>query len=217
MMKLRPIKNHHLLRFQPGDRSGCFTVIRALGAKDFGAGTAVVFAVRCDCGHETQRDRQTLIKPTANCEQCRFIGSSPEGSYHHPLYKRWHHMIDRCTNPANGDWKNYGARGIAVCSEWLTGRGEMTGFETFVSDMGPCPPLGTIERRDNSKGYGPTNCIWADKKAQSRNRRGLRLITWQGETLSVGEWAERTGIPYFTLMRRFQRGWTPEKALTKPR
>lgn len=125
-------------------------------------------------------------------------------------------MIDRCTNPKSSSWQNYGARGIHVHQDWLTGRSGMTGLETFAQDMGECPEGHSIERQDNSKGYSPENCVWASKTVQSRNRRSLRYVTYAGETKSVGEWAEETGIPYFTLIRRLDRGWTPERALTTP-
>lgn len=189
---------------------------RALGSKHFARGVAVVFEVRCDCGCVTQRDRQSLIKNPKACEECRFMGSMPRGGWAHPLYKSWYHMIDRCTNPSNGDWRNYGGRGITVVPDWLTGRDGVTGLETFAHDMGERPAGATIERCDNERGYGPDNCVWANKKTQSRNRRGLRLVSWRGQTRSVGEWAERTGIPYFTLMNRVKSGWSAERALTEP-
>lgn len=214
-MELHPIKDPSRLRFQPGDKAGCFTVIKALGRKLFKSGIAVVFEVQCDCGAVHQRDRQTLIRNPKACPSCN--GSSyPRGWSKHPMHKRWAAMIDRCTNTKNPDWKNYGGRGIGVCEAWVNGSDGLTGLERFIADMGEPPSGHSIERRDNSRGYEPGNCIWADKKVQSRNRRGLRLVSWRGETRSVGEWAEITGIPYFTLMRRIKLGWTAERALTEP-
>lgn len=214
-MELHPIKQPHLLRYQPGDQAGGFTVLRALGSKRFKRGVAVVFEVRCQCGAVVTRDRQTLIKNSHGCESCRSIGTSPPGGSKHPLYKSWSHMIDRCHNENGADWKNYGGRGIGVCEDWIAGRDGLTGLEAFALDMGERPKGGSIERVDNDAGYSPGNCIWASKLTQSRNRRGLHLVTWRGETRSVGEWAEIRGIPYFTLMRRIKLGWDAERAMTQ--
>ena len=75
-------------------------------------------------------------------------------------------MIQRCTNPLNKSFKNYGGRGITVCGRWLAG------FEFFLSDMGlrPGPNL-SIERLDNNRGYEPSNCVWATASQQAKNRR----------------------------------------------
>ena len=215
-MELHPIKNANKLRFQPGDKSGSFEVVRALGTKHFKRGVAVVYLVRCVCGHETERDRQTLIRPSSGCETCRSKGTMPPGSWSHPLYKRWSHILDRCLNPKNGDYKNYGARGIKVCDRWLTGEDGITGFACFVADMGECPPGHTVERCDNHSHYTPENCRWATRTVQSRNRRSLRQLDWHGRTQPASVWAEEMGIPYFTLMRRLDRGWPVERALTEP-
>lgn len=215
-MKLQPIKKPHLLRYQPGDRAGCFTVIQAIGAKHFKRGVSVVFEVRCDCGSIWNRDRQTLIRNPKACDDCRFPGSMPPGSAYHPLYPRWQGMIDRCTNPSNSSFKNYGGRGIAVCERWTTGEGRLTGFECFLLDMGEPKDGETIERENNDGDYAPANCSWQTRTIQSRNRRSLRMIEHNGETHPVSVWAERIRMPYFTLMRRIKAGWSVEDALTRP-
>ena len=125
-------------------------------------------------------------------------------------------MIDRCENPANRSFKDYGARGIKVCDRWRTGEGGLTGFEAFLADMGAkTDPALTIERDDSNGPYAPGNCRWADRLTQGRNRRGLRLVEIDGETQPVSVWAERSGVPYDTLVRRLKRGVDPKRALIK--
>lgn len=69
---------------------------------------------------------------------------------------------------------------------------------------------------DNAGPYTHGNVRWATRKEQSRNRRVTRKWTHNGETLSLGEWAERTGIPYSALAHRWQSHWDPSIAVTLP-
>ena len=97
-----------------------------------------------------------------------------------------------------------------VCERWRK-------FENFLADMGEPQPGESINRIDNSKGYEPGNCKWADLKEQGRNKRNNQLLTHDGETLSLSEWAERKGLQVTTLWRRlFVYRWQVERALTSP-
>ena len=82
-----------------------------------------------------------------------------------PTYDAWHNMIQRCTNPRSPEYRNYGARGIAVCQPWRR-------FEVFLHDVGerPAPHL-TLERINNDGNYEPGNVKWATRREQRRNQR----------------------------------------------
>jgi len=132
---------------------------------------------------------------------------------HDPVFHVWRAMVARCTNPQHSHWKWYGARGITVCDRWRS-------FENFKADMGERPDGMTLERVDNSKGYDPDNCCWANWHAQARSRRSSSgaeaIMELRGERLTAADWARRTGIPQSTLCMRLKRGWSDERALTTP-
>lgn len=80
-------------------------------------------------------------------------------------------MIARCYNPKNPYFKSYGGAGRTVDDRWLFGSGDKSGFECFLEDMPPRPSKEmTLDRTDNSSGYGPSNCRWATKAQQAANR-----------------------------------------------
>jgi hypothetical protein len=83
----------------------------------------------------------------------------------HPLYATWSNMIQRCTNPRNARFFDYGGRGISVCGRWLT-------FQNFEADMGVRPtPAHSLDRVNNDGNYQPDNCEWATKSKQRLNSR----------------------------------------------
>jgi len=100
---------------------------------------------------------------------------------YHPLYNTWATMKRRCDNPNHISYKNYGGRGIKVCSRWLG----TDGFTNFLTDMGERPDGHTIDRIDNDKDYSPKNCKWSSRKEQLFNRRmrsdntsGVEGVRW---------------------------------------
>jgi hypothetical protein len=121
------------------------------------------------------------------------------------LYGVWVSMRNRCTNPNNQAFANYGGRGITVCERWQS-------FDAFVADMGPGYGPGlTVERIDNDGDYEPGNVIWATMKEQRRN---ARLLTYEGETMVASDWAKRTGLGLTTILARMDRGWPVEDVLS---
>lgn len=124
-----------------------------------------------------------------------------------PTYTSWNMMMARCYRPSSPSFKNYGARGITVCPRWHE-------FAEFLEDMGERPAGKSLDRVDPSKNYDPGNCRWATRVEQNRNRRTSRLITFNGETLTLAAWAERIGVHRRTLgMRINTYHWPLSRAL----
>lgn len=84
----------------------------------------------------------------------------------HPLYGRWRGVINRCENPNQPNYQNYGARGITICPQWRRS------FLLFVLDMGDPPTLThQLDRINNDGPYEPSNCRWATPSQQRSNQR----------------------------------------------
>ena len=107
-----------------------------------------------------------------------------------PEYEIWKSMKQRCLNPNNKDYKNYGGRGISVHSTWINS------FSNFINDMGhrPSPEL-TLDRINNDGNYEPSNCRWTTRVDQANNQRyttrtksGERNISWH---VSSNKWRVR--------------------------
>jgi hypothetical protein len=98
-----------------------------------------------------------------------------------------------------------------VCDRWHQS------FESFLADMGTCPPGMTLGRKDNDKGYEPDNCEWQTQKSQANNRRNNHLITFNGKTQTLQQWSDETGMHFQTLRRRIVSGWPVDQVLTRPK
>lgn len=143
------------------------------------------------------------------CSRPCFIAGKQRkhGMAHSPEYRIWAEMRSRCTNPSRPHYDRYGGRGIAVCPEWSS-------FEQFYADMGPRPsPTHTVDRIDNDGPYSAENCRWATKSQQQRNRSDSIILTHQGRTMTISDWAEELGMKRNTLGYRYRHGLTPAEIL----
>ena len=187
----------------------------------------VYWVCACECGKIVTIESLRLRNgQTASCgcyhrEQASILNKK-HGLSKTLQYHSWAHMIARCTNPKNPAYSNYGGRGIYVCERWLT-------VTNFLDDMG-APPSQThsIDRINNNGSYTcgkcqqcqdcgqPNNCRWATRFEQSCNRRTNRLLTHNGETLTVQEWSIRTGLKRSTIEVRMRLGWPVSRIFATP-
>lgn len=184
-----------------GQRFGRLTVLQREGTDQ--KSQQKLWLCKCDCGNTVLRVGNTLKR--GNLSNCGCLikdikrgnayslthGKSKSGEY-----KSWSSMIQRCTNPKHASYKNYGARGVSVCEEWLGS------FEQFFADMGSRPEGHSIERIDSDKNYEPGNCKWSSRIEQQNNKRNNRLITVSGKEMTVAQFSKISGINPRTLYNR---------------
>lgn len=198
---------------QVGQKFGAWTVIEVT------EGQPKVLC-RCDCGRTEHPVRLYDLArgKSLMCRRCSVSlsktshGASPYGNTS-PEYNTWVHMLQRCHNPNNKDYKNYGGRGIIVCDMWRES------FEAFLLMVGKRPTLAhTIERIDSNGNYEPGNVRWATRAEQNVNTRSNVNLTIDGVTQTVSEWSRdpRCSVSMFTIYKRLDRKWDAAKAVFTP-
>ena len=202
-----------------GRRFGGWVVLHRAGVNSAGSATWMCL---CDCGSRrvVRGARLTngsslscgCLKSQLNKEKSAHGGQATDGRGRvTPEYNSWQKMIQRCANPEDPSYPNYGGRGIRVCDRW------QSSFVAFLSDMGRRPSARmTLERKDTNGNYEPDNCCWATRREQNINQRRSIYLTLGGERLHLTEWAERLGVQPKTLRARLRSGWCDERVLTTP-
>ena len=130
----------------------------------------------------------------------------------HILRQKLCDMKNRCYNPENKHYKDYGGRGITVCDEWLDKKDGHKNFWQWALESGWKENL-SIDRKDVNGNYEPSNCRWATPKEQANNRRNNNYVTIHGETKTSQEWAEQIGITERAFASRIAYGWDEDRLL----
>ena len=154
-------------------------------------------SVSCGCYGREMRLKATNKHVLSNCSQL-----------HHPLYDVWCGIIQRCCNPNNKEYKNYGGREITVCDKW---RNNFQVFYDWAMAHGYRRGL-QIDRIDVNRGYSPENCRWTTPFVQSRNKRNNVYVKFMGEMVTLQDVSNHTGISRSTLYYRYKHGYPLLKA-----
>lgn len=196
-----------------GTRFGRLIVI-----SDYGTCQKRRLLCQCDCGTQVDALRNNVVRGiTSSCgclarESARKSGQAAQRHGHtrqqQPSreYRTWVAMKSRCQNPKAPNFEYYGGAGISICERWQE-------FAAFLADMGTRPIGTSLDRIDSTKGYYKDNCRWATAKEQSRNRAIVHIITINGDSQCLTEWANRAGISDTAMLYRVRQGMTGEDLL----
>lgn len=189
-----------------GLRFGRLTVIERDGSK----GGRATWACVCECGKRVSVIGKLLCNgTTSSCGCYRKDTLTKHGKSGSRTYCIWHAMRSRCHNERAANFRNYGGRGISVCHEWHT-------IDGFIASMGEAPDGMTLERIDNEKGYSPENCRWATMAEQANNKRTNVVLTFNGKSQTISEWARELNVGKTTIHNRLLRGLSASEALGTP-
>lgn len=194
-----------------GEKYGRLTVIsRVPNRKEY-------WLCRCECGTEKEVHIGNLTsgrQVSCGCygREAASKSSKTHGESKTRLYRVWGNMKSRCYNPKVFSYYRYGSRGIKVCDEWKC----FESFRDWALANGYRDDL-TIERKDLDGDYCPENCCWVTREEQANNKSTNRFIEFNGETLTVAQWAHRLGMDHRAMWDRlFVQGWSVQRALTTP-
>lgn len=175
---------------------------------------------QCECGNvvairvSAAKDHDTRSCGCFNLEISKTNNAKHgEASRRTPEYRAWVSMRGRCFNKNDHGYARYGGRGISVCERWMGS----DGYSNFLEDMGRKPSADhSIDRIDVNGDYCPENCRWATRIQQQRNTTSNHVVSHNGISKCLAEWAEDVGMNANTLHGRIISGWTIERALTEP-
>lgn len=186
-----------------GQRFGNLFAVRVTGRAASGD---LKWEFVCDCGLVfTANGYYARCGKITTCPECAAERSKRASITHGMSNSRefgiWVGMHTRCYNPKAASFHNYGGRGIEICQRWRDS------FENFLHDMGFAPsPRHSIERKDNDGHYTPDNCYWATAIEQANNKRTNIVMTINGVTRTLSQWAKFFGATRASAFYRYSQG-----------
>lgn len=214
-----------------GRKFGRLTVVGLyqLSEKSDGNNT---YSCRCDCGVSTKAKWQALRtghKKSCGClyeenlARLKAIGAESRAreeeqkrarrerpvKCRHPLWAVYRGMVRRCLDKTHDAYRFYGGVGVTVCDRWRED------FFAFVADMGERPVGAQLDRIDNTGGYSPENCRWADKEMQHSNTsyRPCYVAVVRGVRKLVTDWARKLDLDADKIKADIRKGIPPDVAV----
>ena len=205
-----------------GQHFGMLTVVEKAEDRIYNNKAYKQWFCRCDCGKEKVIMQANLMSgKSTNCGCQRILkiqkATKTHGMTKSRLYVLYKGILARCYNKNHQHYKEYGERGIRVCSEWLE---DFMNFYNWAMDNGydENAPRGkcTLDRISNDGNYEPNNCRWVDMKVQANNtRKNIVITNSKGESHTISEWGHILGVSPSLLLSRYRKGWEIDKVLYK--
>ena len=179
--------------------------------KEFIKNKSQYWSFKCDCGNTTTAKKSHVLY--GRIKSCGCLLKENNTGYKHGLsktriYNIFKGMKNRCYNPNEPAYKNYGGRGIKICNEWLKNPElfyEWAIKNNYRDDL-------SIERINVNKGYEPNNCTWILLKNQPKNTRKSIRIAYNNEVKTLSEWCELLNLDKRRTETRLRRGWSVNRA-----
>jgi len=175
---------------------------------------------KCSCGGSTVTTTSDLR--TGNTKSCGCYGlmkniesKTKHGRSKSPIYAVWKSIVQRCTNPNNQRWEDYGGRGIGIEPSWVD---KDRGFENFLQHVGERPEgpeKMALDRIDNDKGYLIGNVRWVNYSVNVRNSRKCPTLEINGKVKRVSEWAIELKLSPAKFSSDLKKGLSVEEILKK--
>lgn len=157
---------------------------------------------QCDCGNTVIVRCDGLVSGHTKGCGCENARRTTHGKADTKLFKVWTGMKQRCFNPKDHAYPNYGGRGITICAEWSN---DFSAFYAWSMANGYKEGL-SIDRMDVNGSYCPENCRWVTPLTQMNNTRRTVYIEYNGERTTIGNLARRYGLPYRVVYERYRSG-----------
>ena len=159
----------------------------------------------CECACGKRKIVNAYDLRTGHSKSCGCLKNVTHGDARYNenarLYSIWQGIKRRCTNESSNSYKNYGARGINMCSEWSA---DYKLFRSWALSHGYSDEL-SIDRIDVNGNYSPENCRWSTFIEQQNNKRTCHYIEVNGETHTIREWSRLTGVSENTIYKRIRK------------
>lgn len=202
-----------------GQRFGRLVVVGKAEKPQGNKSRKTFWLCQCDCGNQKVVASDKLRNGDTKSCGCLKIelaklriaqyksGRTTHGLSSHRLYNIYSKMKNRCYKADDPKYYRYGARGITICEEWLS---SFRAFYDWAMANGYEDGL-SIDRINNDGNYSPENCRWATNTEQQNNKSTNRLVSYNGELMTIADAARAANIPMPTLWWRMKNGWNEDK------
>lgn len=177
-----------------------------------------IWICKCDCGNTTKATAGNI--KSGKMKSCGCLRREMSANINHThgmsnnrLYGIWTDMKSRCLNISRPSYKDYGGRGIAICTEWIN---DFNFFYRWAIKNGYKANL-TLDRKENDGNYEPNNCRWVTPKQQANNTRNNKFYEIDGVRKTLSQWCDIYSANYQRTFYRLKGGnYTLIEALTQP-